>query len=97
MLAGHESPVGFAIDAASKPGDDGLPFSGTSASRSWSWWISSGAQDRNIVAGKGAADHCPGLPSASGDPDLPDQVGDLLVERAIFGAAEHHQDVGQNE
>ena len=30
-------------------------------------------------------------------PYLPDQVGDLLIEGTIFGAAEHYQDVGQPE
>jgi hypothetical protein len=75
-----------------------LPFSASiSTCRSLSWRISSGRRIAIIVAGKSAAGHGAGLPGPSGDPDLPDQVGDLLVEGCIFGAAEHHQDVGQSE
>jgi hypothetical protein len=47
-----------------------------------------GAEDGNIVAGKGAAGHCSGLPGPPGDTDLPGQIGDLLIERTVFGAAE---------
>jgi hypothetical protein len=45
-----------------------------------------GADDRNVVSGEGAAGHGAGLPIRPGDPGLADQVGDLLVERAVFGA-----------
>jgi hypothetical protein len=98
VLACQESASGFAVDAASQAGHDGFAVLGENERLAFLELANlSGAQDRNIVAGKGAAGHCPGLPGPSGGPDLPDQVEDLLVERSIFGAAEQHQDVSQSE
>jgi hypothetical protein len=75
-----------------------LPFSAsTSACRSLKRRISIWPQDCDVFPGEAASGHRPGLPGPPHDTDLPDQIGDLLVERAIFRAAEHHQHVGQPE
>jgi hypothetical protein len=67
----------------------GLPFSAiTKACRSGSRRISWGRMIA-MSSGEGAAGHGAGLPIRPGDPGLADQVGDLLVERTIFGATKH--------
>jgi hypothetical protein len=87
VLGGHKSASGFAVDAASQLGDDGFAVLGENQRLAFLELADLlGAQDGNIVAGEGAASHCSGLPGPPRDTDLPDQVGDLLVE----GAAANH-------
>ena len=56
-----------------------------------------GGQDRNVLAGHLSAAHAPALPGRSRDADLAEQVGDLLDEGDVLGAAEHDEVVGQPE
>ena len=76
----------------------GLPFSATTrAWRSGSWRTLGAGEDGDVVAGDGAVRHRAGLPGGAGDADGAEQVGDLLVERDVLGAAEQDQGVGQAE
>jgi hypothetical protein len=69
----------------------GLPFSAiTKACRSGSRRTSSGRMIAMSSPEKVRPGHGAGLPVGPGDPGLSDQVGDLLVERAILGATKHH-------
>ena len=69
----------------------GLPFSAiTSACRSGSRRISSGRMIAMSSPEKVRPAMAPVCQLRPGDPGLADQVGDLLVERAILGATKHH-------
>ena len=98
-------PAGRGAAAPARPsmqrvqaGDDGFAVLGDDEGVPFRELADLGAgEDGDVFAGDGAAARLPGLPGGAGDPDGAEQVGDLLVEGDVLGAAEQDQVVGQAE
>src|SRR5699024_8032951 len=92
---GQEPPTAAAVDAAGELGDDGSAMFGDDERTALGELADLGAgEDGDVLTGYRAAGSS-GLPGGAGDPDGAEEVGDLLVEGDVFGAAEHDQGVGQ--
>ena len=99
-LVGQQALAGLALHAAVQLGDDRLAVLGDHQGLPLGQLADLlGPHDRDVVAGEAAAaavEPAGGVGDAA-DADGAEQVGDLLVERDVLGAAEHHQDVGEAE
>jgi hypothetical protein len=78
LLVGHESAPGFALDAASQPGDDGFAVLGKNQRLAFLELADLFGARRMALSSpeRVCGRHCPGLPAPACDPNLPDQIGD---------------------